>query len=1614
MILLIRMEDSMVKILLDIFCEIYCGQESLCLEFWDRESMMDGPIRSLLCTFRDYFPYQSLPFIQLLSSLCEGTWPAECVYNFLHKMVKITSLYQSPGYSYLNDGSSTVQTHISLQVPGASGLFVPAGTIGHVLKVVDEDVILVRWECMHSGILVLLFRLMQEFSSDQQYEELIGSLDLLSRLLSFNKALALTLLELDASLVVESARFDGRMEKTLRVDVIKIICTLINNLVPICKESKTLALCITVLCKFSDCSPGRVVTEVFKTLLFQSPTNTSSSDVWLLPEGFARLLSLDGDQSGGSYCFTIATLELSKQFLAKGVQTESVIALVMYAVRYLLVNHGNWKYNFRHERWQITSKVFQVMHTVVSCKMDQHPAQLRRVLMETLLFDTTIHDVLLQVLCIRSESLEELFMNRLLSLKEIEWLQQAVYSALNLVGCVLLDVTVGDASKDYSGMSPLEQTILRTAIVPVPFVTAVTSLLGFFRNSALQLVAARVLSSLCVIAQKARPHSVSIASYLLSPKQRKDLNSVIYHLLCEESASTNADLFSAVADLITYAALYQPSFVELMLFPQENISKSASISLKDTVTGRAASSTGYGIKLTEPAICNGFDALWRFLQKCENLMKSQPQILSQILHFLKTLWQGGTEYIHILDKLQTRDMFWKYISSCISVSSSSEVCSLSNMNDDETLAKAFQYQCQSSTLQIMAHDIFLQRHLVQIERLETNSTSSSSTPVVNSIDKSPKGKDSKAMLLKYAGPSGAEKIILEWSKDSVMCSIFRSYAFCLYDKELLLHAKAVGRALVVGLIGKVLAGDNTGLNVYFIEKIQLISKTIFEHPAFLELLGQYSTRGYSYGKELHALIINDLYYHLQGEIEGRQIPPGSFQRISDHLITLEIDTLLQTRKHVRSNELHPLYDDKFIYDTESIGEDLGIEWWSQSGDKAFTAGIEKALQLMTRANRASCLADSQLSALKSWTTLLALSIFNKKIGTESGSISLNAALSETSIASCIEDVCKFLQTSVQLLGPLGDPTKYMPNFVTAQAQLLLILVRWMYGRLISRASEMQVLPLCARVIRTVVTSLRSLMDMKPFIQGGHETIVRCLLAVLLTSLELTHYQNKDRHMRGESETDMQNVGDAFVDISLLSMGFLPVLCSCVENKDFSNISLAVIDTLIRGFLAPNTWLPILQKHFPTQAVISQIRHDTWRDSAAIIFNFCLTLACVKGGAEMLLSAGFFSCLSTFSHFVREEISSTSGDTEGPFSVWQKGGLCDGLWGLGLAVVTAMVNSLGEKDSGISVIDNALTYFLSEKDYILRAVRAPDLPTDALSRKRTRNQKCRTSLIALQETEHAITLMCLLAQNQVTWLNVMRGVDSELRESSIHLLAFITREGLLRPKERNNKSMFLRCPSVQKEEIIAHEKPSAINSNNGWFAVSARGCMPKRQLPSHQTALDPGTSIASLTLAKSGADSDIVVPSCTKYSDLVALQVYRIAYLILKFLCTQAQAAVKRVEEAGNVDLVHFPELPVPEILHGLQDQAIVIVTELCSARNQNAIEPQVQNVCLLLLRIMEKALYLEVCVTRICGISPVSVRLDDFLNEYKALVSATQDQTFLEAPLKSLKRVLTLAYPSLT
>lgn len=71
-------------------------------------------------------------------------------YNFLAKSVGISSLFEITDDSLVDDVSQTVQTHFPLHVPGVESLQIPSETRGHILRVVEGNFAIVRWEVIVS------------------------------------------------------------------------------------------------------------------------------------------------------------------------------------------------------------------------------------------------------------------------------------------------------------------------------------------------------------------------------------------------------------------------------------------------------------------------------------------------------------------------------------------------------------------------------------------------------------------------------------------------------------------------------------------------------------------------------------------------------------------------------------------------------------------------------------------------------------------------------------------------------------------------------------------------------------------------------------------------------------------------------------------------------------------------------------------------------------------------------------------------------------------------------------------------------------------------------------------------------------------------------------------------------------------------------------------------------------------------------------------------------------------------------------------------------------------------------------------------------------------------
>ncbi|XP_048128814.1 uncharacterized protein LOC115735783 isoform X2 [Rhodamnia argentea] len=1539
-----QLEDSTFSLILEILCKIYRGEESLCMQFWDRGSFIDGPIRCLLCTVEGDFPFRTVELVRLLSSLCEGHWPAECVFNFLDKSVGISSFFEIDDHSLVDETYQIVETQLPLQVPGIEGLLIPAKTRGHVLRVIGGNTALVRWEYRQSGISVLLLHLAQRLYAECT-EEIIHILDLLNRMVSFNMGLCFALMNIRNTSYVQSTMTTVVTENNIWV--VEVISSLIRHLYPSSSNAATICMGVNFLAKMIESCPSSVAVVALKADMFDVSSSRSSFDgdyngssrSWLLSGRLAKMLFVDYEQNDYDCSLTVSVLEFTTKLVESGLENDAVLALLVFSLQYILVNHEFGKCKAKHLRWKVTVKVLELMRT---CIMSiSYFTKFGKVVWDLLLSDSSIHSMLFRVACTTAQTLENLYMNRLFELSDIEGLQLAIRSALDI-----LSIMLSRSMKAVSASLPVfHQAMLSSTTKPIPVTAAVMSLISYLRNSGIQIAAARLLSMIFVVADDVKPMISGITCFSVDDKQEK--------------APRNEDLFLAIVNLLTSAARFQPSFLLSMFSAKVHNPESVEHSTNDISSQTTFRKSSLLHLLLQP------------IEKSSELIQSNPEIALAVLNFLKALWEGAGHYRDLLDWLKRSQDFWKHLSGFISLAGM-EAHLPRKLARREGQSLANKYQCQSAILEILACDIFLQKKLshakLPMEQLD--------------LAKVNDGNAATAEKLKVSDPQDPTGVLSTWCQSSVLESLVKTYASCGYDGEIWFHLKVAASLFAVHVMARLAAGDTGSLSVSLIEKIRLMYKQMSSQPPFSELLALYGKRGYSEGKELQTLILSDLYYQIQGEFEGRKISPGPFKELFLHLVE---SNFLQIYRQEQSGSFAEYTSRIYLYDVECIQADIKLDLWNYTSWRASKAIAETMVQCMEDANSMLLFSSSKLSALKALITLL--SVYDNESGEKKATN--GSMISEKLICSCVSHISNCIHSTLERVAPTMDTSADIFEFLASQAELVIYFIRKMQTR--------PSVPVCLLVLRTCVPMIRVLKDSKPA-ATRFKTMINFSFLVLVSVVEFCHCCSCV-----DSSGNKEFVEEG-AEFSNLCLGHLPVLCDCLMVPELCTVSLTTADLILRTVLMPTSWFPVIKEHLQLQHIVRMLQDKNSPVSSCILLKFFLTLARVRGGAELLLNAGFFSSLRVLFSYIEDgrHSSATDGvrdvsDTSDKYEESQH------IWGLGLAVVTAMVHSLGDSSYFIDIVNNEVPYFFFEKaDLISYYLSAPDFPSDDQDRKRARAQRRQTSLTALKETEHTVMLMCILVKQWNSWVKAMKEMDSHFRERSIHLLAFISR-GTQRLGESFRRNAPLLCPPIETIEFEFCKKPSFVNSKNGWFSLAPLGCVFRSNYSAVSTAL----------IVKDRAAENLERISATRFSDNVALQIYRVAFLLLKFLCLQAKGAAKRAEEVGFVDLAHFPELPMPEILHGLQDQALSIIAELGNANRTRPMEPEIRTVCELLLQILEMALYLELCVLHICGIRPVLGRVEDFSKELKSFVRVVEQHDFLKASLNSLKQVIALVYPGL-
>ncbi|GER50288.1 hypothetical protein STAS_27578 [Striga asiatica] len=1524
----LQFEDDNLKLILEILCKIYRGEESLCIQFWDKDSFIDGPIRCLLCNLEGEFPFRNVELVRLLSALCEGAWPSECVFNFLDKSVGLSTPVGLRGDAVLDASSKIVEIHSPLHVADAEGLVIPSKSKGQVLRMIDENCALVRWKYTESGVLVLLMRLAQELRM-QNSQDLIVILDLLSRLVTFNMAVCYSLMNPWNSLHKELTF--GSQETYASIDVVEIVCALVKSLSPSVDGAVMMSMGVNILTKMLQCMPSRVATMAmkgnifdvaFRTNPFDVGSNSLSSGSWLLSGRLAKMLLID-------------FLDLTTNLLDTESETDSVLALVVFSLQYVLVNHEFWKYNVKHARWKVTHKVLEVMKKCISLASCQ---KLGEVVTDIMLCDSSVHSSLLRIVCTTKRNLEKLYVSRLLDIVDIEGLQLAISCGLDVLARMM-----SAFSKDSPSLSVFHQAILSPMIKPMPLISAATSLISYSRDTNIQVGAARLLSLLFIA-----DLSQSNASLSLDDKEIANFRNAVCTILSKQTPGAE-DLIVSTFNLLTSAAQNQPAFLTVLFSSEESLKAQ----VHDADSEHRPKQIEDGSVESKEESC--LSAIIQYLKRTDNLFERKPNILLCLLNLLSALWQGAPQFTKILEQLKSSDQFWKQLTNPVVMFSNNQD-NLSDKTTEKNIQNgAYRYQILSAVLDILNYEIFLQKKLMHAEI------------VVNRISKSPiNGTENKVV-------SDLKEIISSWCKNSLLSDLIKAFVSWERDNNGHDRAKIAASLFAVHAMVKLRNGDKGSFSVSLIKRLDTLSQELCKLPAFSELLSQYGERGYSVSQELENLILSDLFYHIQGELEGRQIDYRPFKELLQYLLDSKF---LNAYKYKQDSDLSPNIKSIYLYDTVRLRADLGLEMWDLLAWKESKEIAQSMLHCLQDWNSRRMHSNSKLSALRGLITLFNMHGDNLS----ENEASAGMKMTEPIVVSCIGHICSSLGPTLELLTPISDASEDVLHILTAQAELLLLLTKSLSDKiphstliLIFNTSGHALKVLCSYHTHSLTVG----------------TATKFFLMLILISIELTFKDFCSGNVTWiETLENSSEVSNSCLGI------LLPVLCKCIEHPNsHCALSLTAVDLILKGFSSSSTWAPVMQKHLPLQYIVRKLHERNSSETVSIILKFLLNLARVRHFAEMLLNAGILLSIRT----LLSEVSESDGP---PFSLIRgeriffpgKDEKCRPLlWGLSLSLITAIIQSLGDINS-TGIVDHVMTYILVENSSLVSYyLSAPDFPSERRESKRARASKSNISLTELKETRQTLALICVLARYSNSWRKLVQNMESGLREKGIHLLAFISR-ATQRPGDSPGRDAPLLCRPTVGEEFDWYKEKSFVNSRNGWFALSALGSKLDNKCGPTSSRLS--SALVSRDQLRNGGDSC----AQTYLSDLIAIEMYRIAFLLLKFLCVQAESAARKAEEVGFVDHTHFPELPMPDILHGLQTKQLA---------------PEVQEVCLLLLQITVMALYLEFCVIQVCGIRPVLGHVETFSKEIRLLIRATEGHAFLKEPLKDLKQIVYFVYPEL-
>ncbi|GAQ90187.1 nuclear pore complex protein Nup188 [Klebsormidium nitens] len=823
----------------DLLSSLFFGEEYLALSFFD--SPLDAPIKELAEALALFFPARSRRLLQLLTSLCQGPWATENVFNFLYHQRTVAFPHPHAG--------GAVQALLPTPLPHAPGLYVPRGTQGAVLG--SDDVIddvgrrgqLVAWECRHHPVLVLLLMARQlskrlaRGGGDEVTLQLRPILELLAALTSFGGAPVATLvLELDSSPLVVAGKRDGRVDPGLQLDTIRTLAAICHNV----GHGRGVGLALlpavlTVMASFVEICPARVGVNFAQVGLFE--VSGEEERLYRLQEVLEG-----GEYRTGEAKLTLAVLELVHRLVEHGVQSRWAAAVVRQCVEEILQQVKGRRFLSQLSLWQVVGRSLDVAAASLASYTFANGQSLP---LQTVTTSAFLHsanpesrNMLLSVLAVGATGLEAIEFSATSTVGELEAAQDAVAGALRLFTS-LLEHSAGEA-----GVNALEALVFKDGNESV--LGALATFLRYTSSESLQAVAADSLRALIMRAAQTGSTGGELATGIvraLRQAEAKRVQVAIGEAL--ESVGVSSRASNGVADLLSAAGVWQPSLVAWAFIP---------------ANGRRTEDKGPETEMrTTGEKSKAMQALARLVTELPELAKSAPTVSRRVLAMLLALFQScGPDAAE--SGLGLGAQLWAILAQVLGATTEQ----LRTSSDAETEDVAGNHRVVVSlVLSLMSEQMWAvarNRGRRAVDRAE--------------------GKLEGAR-------NGAVEIVSDWEGKVGERPSETAERLCqsVTQDDGLRNAVILCRVAVLGM----LTSPPPRADATIGEALERARQAFESHPAFNRLARD---PVYSSTDPPDALILTDLAAHLSGALSHRPIPTGPFLELAAYIEELQLESLL--------------------------------------------------------------------------------------------------------------------------------------------------------------------------------------------------------------------------------------------------------------------------------------------------------------------------------------------------------------------------------------------------------------------------------------------------------------------------------------------------------------------------------------------------------------------------------------------------------------------------------------------------------------------------------------------------------------------------------------------------